>query len=151
MTCLFESFFIFNSSFSQRKLFSLHFRCQLRCLLHRRCCDFFLAVAASSSPVFEINESSSSRGACSSLPLEIVYWVLFCVLVCIGVACVCVFVYCCMFCSSYLSCFSTHGFFFFVKKSYGLSIHIGFSKKYIFSVSEKSYGLTILMSFFFNI
>ena len=41
--------------------------------------------------------------------------------------------------------------FFFVKKTYGLLIHIGFSKKNIFSVSEKPYGLVILMSFFLNI
>ena len=40
--------------------------------------------------------------------------------------------------------------FFFVKKTYGLLIHIGFSKKNIFSVSEKPYGLVILMSFFFK-
>ena len=72
------------------------FNCRLRPLLLRRCCGFFLAIAASSSPVFKVSESSSSCGACSSLLLDIVYCVLFCVLVCIGVAC---FVFCVLLCS----------------------------------------------------
>ena len=65
-------------------LWPLHYR--LQHLLLCRCCNFFLVVAASNSPV-EVSESSSSCGACCSLSLDIVYCVLFCVLVCIGAAC----------------------------------------------------------------
>jgi len=64
---------------------------------------FFLPVTASSSPVFEVSESFSSCGACSSLPLNIVYSFVFWFALVVLVLC---FMYCCVYYSSSLPCFS---------------------------------------------